>query len=95
MFIDLRKASDMLRIKGSLIKLNKLGIYGKMFRWMKDFLDSRTIQGKVCSNKYLVENGTPRASVVSPLQFLTMIDEVFAQLENRLGCSLFADNGAI
>lgn len=97
-FIDIRKASDMLWIKGSLIKLNKLGINGKMFRWIKDFLDSRTIQvriGKVCSNRYLVENGTPRGSVVSPLQFLTMTDEVFAQLENGLGRSLFADNGAI
>lgn len=67
-FFHIRKASDMSWIKGLSIEPNKLGIYGKMFRWVKDFLDSRTIQvriAKVCSNKYLVENGTLRGSIVS------------------------------
>ncbi len=36
-FFDIEKAYDMLWKEGLLIKLNKMGIGGRMFNWIKDF----------------------------------------------------------
>lgn len=44
---------------------------------------------------FLVENGTPQGSVVSPLLFSLMVDDVFSDIEAGVGCSLFADDGSI
>lgn len=59
-FFYIRKASDMLWIEGLLIKLNKLGIYGKMFRWIEDFRfkNNPSKNREVCKNKYLEWNTT-------------------------------------
>lgn len=37
----------------------------------------------------------PQGSIVSPLLFSVMINEVFSEVEQRMGCSLLADDGAI
>lgn len=44
---DIEKAYDMLWKEGLLIKLNKMGIGGRMFNWIKDFLNNRTIEVRV------------------------------------------------
>ena len=69
-----------------------------MYRWIKDFLVGRSIQvkiGKCYSGKFVIENGTPQGSIVSPLLISNMINYVFMSLENGMGFSLFADDGAI
>lgn len=40
-FFDLEKAYDMLWREGLLIKIHKLGIRGRMYRWILDFLKGR------------------------------------------------------
>lgn len=45
------------------------------------------------SRKFVIENGTPQGSIVSPLIFYIMINDVFAEVESRIGFSLFADDG--
>lgn len=97
-FFDIEKAFDMMWREGLLIKLGKLGIKGQMYRWIKDFLVGRAIKvriGNSYSEKCMIENGTPQGSIVSPLLFSIMINDVFEDLENGLGFSLFADDGAI
>ena len=47
------------------------------------------------SGKYSVGNGTPQGSVISPLLFLIMINDVFAKVPADIGRSLFADDGAL
>uniref|UniRef100_A0A669EWH7 Reverse transcriptase domain-containing protein n=1 Tax=Oreochromis niloticus TaxID=8128 RepID=A0A669EWH7_ORENI len=97
-FFDIEKAYDMMWRDGLLIKLCKLGIRGRMYGWIMDFLKGQHIQvriGKVFSERFLVENGTPQGSIVSPLLFSLMIDDVFNDIEAGVGCSLFADDGAI
>jgi len=69
-----------------------------MFRWIKDFLQGRLIQVKIgesYSRKYIVENGTPQGSIISPLLFSILINNVYKDIENGMGFSLFADDGAI
>ena len=42
-----------------------------------------------------VENGTPQGSVISPVLFNIMINDIFSNVGGGLGLSLFADDGAI
>lgn len=37
-FFDIEKAYDMIWGEGLLIKLSKLGIKGRIYRWVRDFL---------------------------------------------------------
>lgn len=97
-FFDIEKAYDMMWVEGLLIKLYKLGIKGKIYEWIKDFLTNRKLQvriGEVVSDKYVVENGTPQGSIISPLLFSIMINDIFVNVGRDMGCSLFADDGAI
>lgn len=81
-----------------LIKLSKLGINGKMYNWVLDFLDRRTIEVKVGTeylNRYTVENGIPQGSVCSPILFNIMIIDIFDPVEGNIDKSLYADDGAL
>ena len=96
-FLDFTKAFDMLWIEGLLFKLKKLRVEGHMFKWIRSFLTSRTIQVKVGnshSEKLTLENGTPQGSVISPLLFLLMINDI-PDLNQDTRKAIFADDCAI
>lgn len=79
-FLDVEKAYNVVWKEGLLIKLAKIEIKGRTFNGIKDFLYERYIQvktGSTMSNKYKAENGTPQGSVISPLLFSIMINNVF------------------
>lgn len=95
---DIEKAYDMLWKEGLLLKLHKMGIHGKMFNWVRDFLKGRTIEvrvGLAHSNTYSIQNGTPQGSVCSPILFNIMINDVFDYVDARLSKALYADDGAL
>lgn len=97
-FLDVEKAYDMLWKEGLLIKLDMMGIKGKMYNWVMNFLLNSTIQVRVgCTYSpiYSVENGTPQGSVSSPILFKLMINDIFSQIEPGIGKSLYADDAAI
>lgn len=78
--------------------MHKLGITGRAFRWIKSFLVGRSIQvqvGIALSGKVTVDNGTPQGSVISPLLFSIMVNDVFSGVELGVMQSLFADDGAL
>ena len=57
-FLDVEKLYYMMWGEGLLIKLWKLGVKGRMFRWIKDFLFGRCIQvriGTKYSGKWLLK----------------------------------------
>jgi len=63
-----------------------------------NFLKDRTIEVRVgvsYSNVYPIENGVPQGSVCSPILFNIMINEVFSGVDDSIGRSLYADDGAI
>ena len=69
-----------------------------MLNWVQDFLRDRTIQvrvGGTRSKVVSIENGTPQGSVISPVLFNIMINDIFAKIGGGFGLSLFADDGAI
>ena len=76
-FFDIEKAYDMMWKEGLLIKLHLMGVGGKVFNWIKDFLFNRKLQvriGAELSGNYVVGNGTPQGSVISPVLFIIMIN---------------------
>lgn len=97
-FLDIEKAYDMVWKEGLVIKLYDAGIRGKMLNWINNFMRDRIIQVNVdgfLSSKEKVVNGTPQGSVISPVLFNVMINDIFCKLEGSFGLSLFADDGAV
>ncbi len=69
-FFDIEKAYDTLCSEGLLIKLNKIGIGGRMYNWILDFLFERSFQvriGEEMSASYDILNGIPQGSVISQI----------------------------
>lgn len=69
-FFDIEKAYDTMWKEGLLIQLHLVGVEGRVFNWIKDFLFGRAIQVRIGSemfNKYVVDNGTPQGSVIKPV----------------------------
>lgn len=97
-FIDIEKAYDSMWREGLLIKLYNAGVSGRMFSWIKDFLSNRVIQVRIegeLSEVASIMNGTPQGSVISPVLFNIMINDIFKNINSGFGRSLFADDGTI
>ena len=95
-FLDFEKAYDMLWRKGLMTKIKKLGINGNMFAFIKDFITERTFQVQVGDHRSKImtlDNGTPQGSVISPLLFLIMINDM-RDVTTGVHLSLFADDSA-
>lgn len=95
-FIDIQKAFDMVWHDGLLTKLYDMGINGHMFNWISNFLSNRTFQvcvGSALSETFHLENGTPQGSVISPILFAIMINDI--PFRQNIQYSLFADDLAI
>lgn len=78
-FIDFERAFDMLDIPTLLRKLQKHGVTGNTANWIENFLSNRTFQvqvGTEISHKLIQQNGTPQGSVISPLLFFIMINNI-------------------
>lgn len=96
-FLDFEKAFDMLWQEGLHIKLYNKGIRGNMLNYIRDFLTNRTLQvqiGNSKSTKKHLQNGTAQGSVISPILFLVMIDDLPSDLVD-VETALFADDCAI
>jgi len=80
-----------------LIKLKNLGLTDNVFNFINNFLTDRSIQVKVgnaVSQKYILDNGTAQGSIISPLLYLIMINDLPNSLQD-VESSLFADDSCI
>jgi len=91
-FIDIEKAYDMLWKEGLVIKLYEAGVRGRMINWIQDILKNRRIQVRV-ANAFSagtdIDNGTPQGSVISPVLFNIMINDIFEEIGIGFGKSLY------
>lgn len=65
---------------------------------IKGFLEERSIKvrvGECISSEGMIENGIPQGSVIRPLIFIMMINDVFTRVDKNMCRSLFADDGAL
>ena len=87
----------MLWPSGVLIKLEQLGIHGRMVRWIQNFLSKRKIQVKLNGTLSIMQeinNGIPQGSVISPTLFNIAVNDLDKALSG-VSLSQYADDIAI
>ena len=101
-FLDLKKAFDLMWRKGVILKLTEFGIKGKMLKWINDFLVDRKIRVKVedqVSDYQKTDNGSPQGVVLSPTLFNVIMDTLrtamnHLMIKKGIDLSQFADDSA-
>ena len=82
-YLDFSKAFDKVDHNILLVKLKRLGISGKLLKWIEEFLKRRfqkvRVQGCL-SNPVKVISGVPQGSVLGPLLFLVMMLDIDKQV---------------
>ena len=93
-YLDFSKAFDKLDINITLQKLLDLGVRGKLFVWLKSFMKNRqqcVVIDEAKSNKIPITSGVPQGSVLGPLLFLILLNDIDANV-NFSSVSSFADD---
>ncbi len=99
-FLDLQNAFDLTWHKGLLFKLKEYGITGTIFKWVRSFLQGRSIQvrvGSSLSERENLERGTPQGSVISPTLFNIIINDyakIVSAKDSGIVVSQFADDSS-
>ena len=93
-YTDYSKAFDYVPDQSLLIKLRNIGISGYLLNWIKSFITGRTqcvsVEGEM-SNWREVISGIPQGSVIGPLLFVILINDLRDKVKHNM-CKLFADD---
>ena len=97
-FFDLEKAYNTTWRFGILNQLHKMGIRGRMVKFIHSFLSDRLIKvrvGNTLSQPFMQEEGVPQGSVLSVTLFSVAINNILEEVAPPVKCSLFVDDLAI
>ncbi len=97
-FIDLNKAFDRTWHNGLLYKLHHMGVTGRAWRWIRDFLSGRqfrVVNNGMASPWMPISVGVPQGAVLSPLLFLVFINDMPGHLGSDFTTLLYADDIAL
>ena len=96
--IDFSKASDSVWHPALFHKLISAGLPPCFIRWTQSFLSERracvVYQNRKCRS-FRVRQGVPQGSVLDPVLFSLLINDLPASLPSSVSCSLYADDLAI
>ena len=94
LFLDMSKAFDSINHMTLFKKLEFYGIRGHALSWFKSYFSKRPIKVKfnnTLSNNYLMHYGTPQGSVLGPLMYLILANDLIKSLKFS-SCVTFADD---
>jgi hypothetical protein len=97
LFLDMSKAFDSISHHTLFRKLEFYGIRGNVLLWFKSYLSNRYIKVKVkntTSDNYLMTYGTPQGSVLGPLMYLILANDLVKTLK-FCNCVTFADDTTV
>ena len=96
-FLDMSKAFDSIKHETLFKKLEYYGIRGNVLKWFKSYLSDRFIKVKyntTLSEKYKISYGTPQGSVLGPLMYIILANDLVKCLK-FCSCTTFADDTTI
>ena len=95
-FLDLSKANDRVCHKRLLYKLDKMGIKGRLFDWIRSYLSGRSqrvVLSGFASEFMFTFGSLPQGSILAPLLFLIFLNDIESGIQSNI--SLFADDVAL
>ena len=96
-YLDYSKAFDKVDHHILLQKLERIGITGKLYRWLECFLTDRVQQvivDGVSSSFAIVISGVPQGTVLGPLLFIIFVDDMSEVVKHSI-LKLFADDSKL
>ena len=95
-FLDISKAFDKVWHEGLLYKLEKIGIRGKLLKWVRSYLSGRSqrvVLNGSFSSFLQIFSGIPQGSILGPLLFLIYINDIIENIQSEM--FLFADDTSL
>ena len=97
-FFDLESAYDTTWKYGIMSDLHKLGIRGRLAKFVSAFLDDRQFRvriGSTFSDVHKQENGVPQGSILSVTLFSIKINSIVQAINPGVECALYVDDFVI